>query len=593
MNKTILMLIIAGVLGLIGVVPERVAAHNDTTTQSSAFNQLLDDYWQNELVEYPVAATYAGVDDFNDRLSSIAPADHQRRAEQTRAFQQRLQAIDDEQLSQAERVSYQVLDFVLKHDVILSQFNAYRIPILSDSGFHTSFNGAAKATPLRNLQDYENYLKRLQALPGWLQQNVSNMRLGLKDGFTQPKAILDNMRPTFAAQVTETADTHPLYQPFVNIPASIPKASAERLRQQARQVLEGQVIPKFSEVNEFFLKEYIPAARETLGAYQLPDGEAYYQALVRYFTTLDDATPDSIHQLGLQEVARIRSEMDEIIEQIEFEGSFADFLDFMRTDPQFYVDEPEDLLKEAAWLAKQIDGVMPKFFGKLPRQPYGVEAVPADLAPNYTTGRYNGAPLGGDRGGYYWVNTFALDKRPLYNLPALTLHEGVPGHHHQSALGKEAVGVPEFRKRLYPHAFGEGWGLYSEKLGIEMGIYKTPYENFGRLTYEMWRACRLVIDTGIHAKGWTRKQAQDYLANNTALSLLNVRTEVDRYISWPGQALAYKMGELTILELRAQAEQALGDQFDIRTFHDAILAEGGVPLEVLRSQIQKYIEDNR
>lgn len=593
MNKTILMLIITGVLGLLGLTPEYVTAHGNTATQSSAFNQLLDDYWQNQLVEYPVAATYAGVDDFNDRLSSITPADHQRRDEQTRLFQQRLQAIDAEQLNAAERVSHQVLEFVLKHDVTLSQFNGYRIPILSDSGFHTSFNGVAKAMPLRNLQDYENYLKRLQALPSWLQQNVSNMRQGLNDGFTQPKAILNNMRSTFAAQITETVDIHPLYQPFLNMPANIPETSAERLRHQARQVVEGQVIPKFAEVNAFFLNEYIPGARETLGAYQLPNGEAYYQALVRYFTTLDDSTPDSIHQLGLQEVARIRSEMDEIIGQVEFEGSFAEFLDFMRTDPQFYVDEPEDLLKEAAWLAKQIDGVMPKFFGKLPRQPYGVEAVPADLAPNYTTGRYNGAPLGGDRGGYYWVNTFALDKRPLYNLPALTLHEGAPGHHHQSALGKEAVGVPEFRKRLYPHAFGEGWGLYSEKLGIEMGIYKTPYENFGRLTYEMWRACRLVIDTGIHAKGWTRKQAQDYLANNTALSLLNVRTEVDRYISWPGQALAYKMGELTILELRAQAEQALGDKFDIRTFHDAILAEGGVPLEVLRGQIHQYIEDNR
>lgn len=595
MNKKITALLMLCVLAFGGLLATQVSAHSDqdANSVSGVFNQLLDDYWQNQLREYPVSATYAGVDDFNDQLSSISPADHQRRAQQANAFQQRLKAIDSKQLSEAEQVSYQVLGYVFKHAVVLSEFDSYRIPILSDSGFHTSFNGVANATPLRNQRDYENYLKRLQALPAWLEQNISNMRQGLKEGFTQPKAILDNMRSTFAAQVTATADTHPLYQPFARIPASIPEATAEQLRQQGRQVIESQVIPKFAEVNAFFLNEYIPGARETLGAYQLPNGEAYYQALVRYFTTLDDSTPESIHQLGLQEVARIRAEMDEVIEQVEFDGSFAEFLDFLRTDPQFYVDEPEDLLKEAAWIAKQIDGVMPKFFGKLPRQPYGVEAVPADLAPNYTTGRYNGAPLDSDRGGYYWVNTFALNKRPLYNLPALTLHEGVPGHHHQSALGKEATGVPEFRKALYPHAFGEGWGLYSEKLGIEMGIYKTPYENFGRLTYEMWRACRLVIDTGIHAKGWTRKQAQDYLASNTALSLLNVRTEVDRYISWPGQALAYKMGELTILDLRAQAEQALGDKFDIRTFHDAILAEGGVPLEVLRGQIQKYIHENQ
>ncbi len=590
-NIRILFILCAGLLW--GALSGNAAAQAGAAARTEVFQQLLTDYWQNELVEHPTSATYAGNNDYNDRLPGVSPADHQRRTAQDRAFQQRLQAIPLTSLPPPDQVSHQVLAFVLKHDVALAQFDGYRIPILSDSGFHTSFNGLVKATPLRNENDYRDYLKRLQALPVWLDQHVANMRQGLKDGFTQPQVILDNMRSAFAAQVTESALTHPLYKPFQRIPASIPTATAAQLKQQGQQLLQDGVIPAFNAVNEFFLNEYIPGARDTLGAYQLPNGAAYYQALVRYFTTLDDATPESIHQLGLREVARIRAEMDEIIEAVEFDGEFQQFLDFLRGDPQFYVDQPEDLLKQAAWIAKQVDGVMPKFFGKLPRQPYGIEAVPEDLAPNYTTGRYSGSPLGGDRGGYYWVNTFALDKRPLYNLPALTLHEAVPGHHHQSALGLEAQGVPEFRKHLYPHAFGEGWGLYSEKLGIEMGIYKTPYENFGRLTYEMWRACRLVIDTGIHAKGWTRKQAQDYLAGNTALSLLNVRTEVDRYISWPGQALAYKMGELTILELRAQAERELGDQFDIRTFHDAILAEGGVPLEVLRGQIQKYIQANQ
>lgn len=556
-------------------------------------SQLMDDYWQNNLQEYPVAASYAGVDTYNDRLSTIAPADQQRRAEQLKVFSQRLSEIDASSLNDANQVSYQVLSFVLKHALALAPFDEYRIPILSDSGFHTSFNDVAKATPFRNQEDYANYLKRLQLLPGWLKQNVANMRQGLRDGFTQPKAILDNMRPTFAAQVIETAEQHHLYEPFTRIPANVPANMAEQLRAQAKALINEQVIPAFASVNRFFLDEYIPGVRESLGASQLPDGEAYYAALVRFYTTLDDATPDSIHALGLREVARIRAEMETIIELVEFDGEFAEFLNFLRTDEQFYTTNSEDLLKEAAWIAKRIDGVMPKFFGKLARQSYGVEAVPADLAPNYTTGRYVPAPLGGDRGGFYWVNTFALDKRPLYNLPALTLHEAVPGHHHQIALSLEAEGVPEFRKHFYPHAFGEGWGLYSEKLGVEMGIYRTPYEDFGRLTYEMWRACRLVIDTGIHAKGWTRQQAQDYLASNTALSLLNVRTEVDRYISWPGQALAYKMGELTILELRAQAEQVLGEKFDIRTFHDAVIADGGLPLEVLRGQIQKYIQANQ
>ncbi len=569
------------------------AITGDVMAQSGAFNQLLDDYWQNELRESPVSATYAGVEDYNDKLPLVAPADHQRRADQAQEFMRRLQAIDITGLEQNEQVSYQILQFVLKHDVALSAFNRYRIPILSDTGFHTNFNGVASATPLRNEKDYRDYLLRLQALPVFLRQNVANMRQGLEDGFTQPRVILDNMRSAFAAQVTENPEDHPLFGPFKRITSGISEQVVADLQEQGRQLLRDSVIPAFSEVNQFFLNEYIPGARESLGAYQLPDGQAYYQALVRFFTTLDDATPESVHQLGLREVARIRSEMEAIIEQLEYEGEFSEFLNFLRTDPQFYVDDPRELLKEAAWIAKRIDGVMPKYFGKLPRQPYGVEAVPDNLAPNYTTGRYVGAPLGGDRGGFYWVNTFALGKRPLYNLPALTLHEAAPGHHHQNALGLEAEGIPEFRKHLYPHAYGEGWGLYSEKLGVEMGIYQTPYEHFGRLTYEMWRACRLVIDTGIHAKGWTRQQALDYLADNTALSLLNVRTEVDRYISWPGQALAYKMGELTIWELRAKAEQELGDKFDIRTFHDAVLADGGVPLEVLRAQIDKYIEANR
>ncbi len=587
MNKktNILLMVCAYLMGC--------ALTGNVLAQPQVFDKLLDDYWNTELQESPVSATYAGVEGYNDKLSSIAPADHQRRSQQTKAFMQRLQAIDPGSLAEDQQISYQVLMFVLKHDVILSEFDGYRIPILSDTGFHTNFNGVAAATPLRNEQDYLNYLKRLQALPVFLQQNIDNMRQGLKDGFTQPRVILDNMRSAFAAQVTQNPEDHPLYGPFKRIPAAISEQVATDLQQQGRQILQNSVVPKFAEVNQFFLKEYIPGARKTIGAYQLPDGQAYYQALVRYFTTLDDSTPESIHQLGLREVARIRAEMDQIIEQLGFEGEFADFLSFLRTDPQFYVDDAEDLLKEAAWIAKRVDGVMPKYFGKLPRQPYGVEAVPDDLAPNYTTGRYVSSPLGGDRGGYYWVNTFALEKRPLYNLPALTLHEAAPGHHHQGALSLEAEGVPEFRKHLYPHAFGEGWGLYSEKLGVEMGVYQTPYEHFGRLTYEMWRACRLVIDTGIHAKGWTRQQALDYLADNTALSLLNVRTEVDRYISWPGQALAYKMGELTIWELRTLAERELGGKFDIRSFHDAILADGGVPLEVLRGQIHKYIQANK
>jgi uncharacterized protein (DUF885 family) len=335
--------------------------------------------------------------------------------------------------------------------------------------------------------------------------------------------------------------------------------------------------------------EYAPKARTTLGCSDLPQGREYYAALVRYFTTRDDLTPDAIHALGLKEVARIRAEMDTVIRQTGFKGSFAEFLQFLRTDPQFYPKTAEELLSRAAWLAKSIDGKLPGYFGKLPRQTYSVAPVPAEIAENYTSGRYSGAPPGASRGGEYWVNTTHLDKRPYYELPALTLHEAVPGHHLQGALAYEIENAPTFREHFYPHAFGEGWGLYSEKLGVEMGVYKTPYENFGRLSMEMWRACRLVIDTGIHVKGWSRKQAMDYLAGNTALSLKNVQTEVDRYIAWPGQALAYKIGELTIWELRAKAEKELGPKFDIRQFHDAVLDEGGLPLEILRRRVDAYI----
>jgi uncharacterized protein (DUF885 family) len=312
---------------------------------------------------------------------------------------------------------------------------------------------------------------------------------------------------------------------------------------------------------------------------------------VRYYTSLDDVTADDIHALGLKEVARIRGEMKAVLKDAAFEGDLDAFMEYLRTDEQFYAKTPEQLLARAARIAKDIDGCLPGFFGKLPRQPYSVEPVPDDIAPNYTTGRYVGAPADAKRGGQYWVNTYGLDKRPLYELPALTLHEAVPGHHLQSALALEIDNAPEFRKGFYPHAFGEGWGLYAEKLGVEMGVYATPYEHFGRLSYEMWRACRLVIDTGIHTKGWTREQAIDFLAANTALSLHNVRTEVDRYISWPGQALSYKMGELTIWELRAKAEKELGDRFDIRAFHDALLADGGLPLETLRRRVDGYIEE--
>jgi uncharacterized protein (DUF885 family) len=559
------------------------------TALAEAPSAIFDDYWKTTLEEDPFLATASGVDDYNDRVPAVAPADHEHRLGQAKAFMARLDALSAAALSEEDRLNAALLRFILKHDIALAAFRPWRIPFLSDSGFHNSMGYVVAATTFRTETDYEDYLKRLAALPAYVDQNIENMRAGLADGFVQPKEIMAGVLPSFDAQAAPAPADHPLYEPFKRVPAGVPKKKADQLRKEALATIGGAVIPAFKRAADFMRDEYAPKAAVVVGAGALPDGPAYYEAQVRYFTTRDDATADAIHKLGLKEVARIRKEMDAVIKKTGFNGDFKAFQEFLRTDPQFYAKTPEELLMRAAWLAKQADGKLPAYFGKLPRQPYSVQPVPAEIAPNYTTGRYVGAPVGASRGGEYWVNTYALDKRPYYELPALTLHEAVPGHHLQNALALEIEGAPAFRAQFYPHAFGEGWGLYSEKLGIEMGMYATLYDDFGRLSYEMWRACRLVIDTGLHSKGWTRKQALDYLAGNTALSLKNVETEVDRYIAWPGQALAYKVGELTIWELRRKAEKALGPKFDVRAFHDAVLVKGGLPLELLAVEIDAYI----
>ncbi|MFN3960425.1 MAG: DUF885 domain-containing protein [Parvularculaceae bacterium] len=556
---------------------------------AEAPSAIFDDYWETTLEEDPFAATSAGVSAYDDRVPAVAPADQERRIGQAKAFMARLDALDAASIRDDDKLNVALLRFILKHDIAIAAFRPWRIPFLSDSGFHNAMGYVVAATNFRTESDYRNYLKRLSGLPAYVDQNIANMREGLVEGFVQPKEIMAGVLPSFEAQAAPAPADHPLYEPFTRIPASVPKKKAEALKAEGLALLRDKVIPAYKRASDFMRDEYAPNAQDRVGAAALPEGRAYYEALVRYFTTRDDATADEIHKLGLKEVARIRKEMDAVIRKTGFKGDFKAFQEFLRADPQFYAKTPEELLMRAAWLSKTIDGKLPGYFGKLPRQPYSVQPVPAEIAPNYTTGRYSGAPLGASRGGEYWVNTYALDKRGLYELPALTLHEAVPGHHLQIALALEVENAPDFRTQFYPHAFGEGWGLYAEKLGVEMGIYQTPYEEFGRLSYEMWRACRLVIDTGLHSKGWTRQQALDYLAGNTALSLKNVETEVDRYIAWPGQALAYKVGELTIWDLRRKAEKALGPKFDLRKFHDAVLVKGGLPLELLAAEIDAYI----
>ncbi|MEX2126357.1 MAG: DUF885 domain-containing protein [Woeseia sp.] len=574
-------------------VSDEAALDSGAETAAQALKALFDDEWTTQLARDPLFASSMGVSDYNDSLPVDPPANHQRFLEEDLVFLERLETIDLSTLNDDDRLSYDLFSFIVRSRTTLAKYKPYLIPILSDGGFHMRVQRMYEAMPFATVQDYENYLSRLNQVAPYFDQNIANMREGLRVGMSQPKAILDGIEPSIAgpiADIANSAEDSIFFTPFKSMPDHFPDGERERLRAAGITAIEDVVRPAYERFLNFFNEEYKPGARDELGTSMLPDGEAYYAELVKYFTTLDEATPEGIHSLGLKEVARIRAEMDAIIRQVEFDGSFAEFIEFLRTDRRFYVEEPKDLLKEASYIAKKIDGQMPAFFRTLPRSPYGIRAVPDDIAPNYTTGRYWGAPVGGRRGGYYMVNTYALDKRPLYEIAALTAHEAVPGHHHQGALRQEIEGAPDFRRDFYPHAFGEGWGLYAEKLGIEFGIYETPYDHFGRLSYEMWRACRLVIDTGIHSQGWTREQAQKYLAENTALSLHNVRTEIDRYIAWPGQALAYKMGELKFLELRARAESQLGAAFDIRDFHDAVLLSGGLTLNVLDSLVDRYIE---
>jgi uncharacterized protein (DUF885 family) len=553
----------------------------------SALQELFADERAFVWREDPLSATYDGIHDYDDRLPAVAPADHARRLEADRAFLQRLAAIDRSQLANFDQVSYDLFEFMVSQRVVLAGYREWRTPLNSDSGFYADILQLHDTHAPRSVHDYETYVARLKDVPRYFRENIANMRQGIADGFVLPAEIVPGISKVIAAAQYGSVEETPFWTPFAEFPATVAEAERARLADAGRAAIREAVIPAYAEFQTFFEQEYKPRARGTIAASALPEGRAYYADLVRYFTTLPEATPEQIHAIGLSEVERIHGEMEAIIRETAFEGSFADFLAFLRTDPRFYATTPEQLLRNAAWITREIDARMPEFFGRIPRAPYTVKPVPATLAPNYTGGRYNPGPLGA--AGEYWVNTYALLNRPLYVLPALTLHEAAPGHHTQGSLARELENVPVFRRNFYPHAFGEGWGLYSEFMGIAMGVYHTPYERFGRLTYEMWRACRLVVDTGMHAKGWSRQQALDYMTANTALSEHEIRTEIDRYIAWPGQALAYKIGELRIIALRKRAESALGERFDIRAFHDTVLGQGGVTLPVLEQQVDAYI----
>jgi uncharacterized protein (DUF885 family) len=559
---------------------------------AAALDALLKEEWEFRLREDPQDASGRGDRRYDDRLTTVAQADLDRRAAARTDFLARAAKIDRAALSPRDRIDYDMWRREMEDELLAYRFGGHRVPITAEGGFHTEFASLPTRTLFATAKDYENYVARLRQWPEVVGQYVGHMRTGLKAGFTLPQVVLAGFEPQIQTHLVDDVDKSVFFKPFTQFPVGVPEGDRQRLADAGRAAIRDAVLPGYRTFLGFMTKEYVPGARATTGASELPDGRAYYAALVKSFTTLD-VTPEQVHETGKREVARIDAEMRDVMKKTGFQGDLPAFIQFLRTDPRFYPKTPEELMRYASYLSKKIDAKLPSLFGTLPRLPYGVEPVPDAIAAKYTAGRYVPAAVGSTRAGTYWVNTHNLSSRPLYALPALTLHEAVPGHHLQIALQREIADQRPFRRFAGVGAFVEGWGLYSERLGIEAGFYTDPYDDFGRLTYEMWRACRLVVDTGLHAFGWTRQQALDYLGSHTALSMHEVTTEIDRYISWPGQALGYKMGEIRIRELRARAEKELGPRFDIRAFHDAVLANGPVPLTVLEGEIDGWIAERK
>ena len=517
--------------------------------------------------------------------ATVTPAHFAQRAETARDMLARLDALETSETGPESAI----LRHLLTAEVIAHTDDTARIPFTGDWGFYAVPVYAAMRTRITSKARAEAWIARLEDVPRFFAEHTQNMQRGIATEWTQHGDPLSTGMDQIAAQLYNDPTKSPLFVPFESLSASSLSASEIDALKQRGAAAVTTAIAAYSELYTFMQDTYKPAARPDAGIASLAEGQSVYAHQVAHHTAGAGYSPEEIHTLGIAEVARIRAAMDEIIAEVAFDGDFDAFIEFLRSDPQFYAETPEELLEKAAEMSKRLDALLPRYFKTLPRLPYGVEAVPAAIAPGYTTGRYSGGDAEKGIAGTYLVNTYALDQRPLYELPALSAHEAVPGHHLQIALAQELTDVPEFRKSYYATAFGEGWGLYAEKLAGEAGFYRTPYERFGQLSYEMWRACRLVADTGLHHFNWSRAEAEACFIENTALAPLNIQTEVTRYIGWPGQAVAYKVGELKILELRDVAKTALGDAFDIRLFHDAVLGAGSMPLDALEARIDAWI----
>jgi prolyl oligopeptidase len=554
---------------------------------TSDFQSLLDEHWEWALKNSPVMASAMGDRRYNQQWGDSSLAGIEQQHIETRDFLRRAYAIDRQALSAKDQLNYELFRRQLQDDVDAHQFMGYLLPFDHQGGVQ-NLDSLTDRLRLVTVQDYDDWLVRLSKLDVVVEQTIDLAEKGRKEGLVSPAILMQRIPAQIAVQVVEFPADSPFFRPFAALPDSFAPDDRERLRAEATDVIEKTVIPAYRKLDKYFNKKYLPAARASIGLSDLPNGSAWYEHQARSFTTTR-MTPDEIHRIGLDEVKRIRDEMQKVIAEVEFDGTFQEFLTFLRTDPQFYFDKPEDLYREYLATSKRLDPELVKLFGKLPRMPYGVKPIPDSIAPDTTTAYYNRPAADGSRAGIYYVNLYKPEVRPKFEIEVLSVHEAVPGHHLQIALQQELGDMPMFRRFLGFTAFVEGWGLYSERLGYDMGLYQDPYSRFGQLTYDMWRAVRLVVDTGMHYKGWTRQQAIDFFKDNAAKTEHDIVNEIDRYIAWPGQALAYKIGQLKIRELRTRAEQALGEDFDIRAFHDTVLASGAVPLDVLENKIDAWI----
>jgi len=581
MKKLCILLIL-----IVGCIPALLPA-----AASDDLEQLLDAAWQAQLANDPVYASQLGERRYNDRWPDRSAETIAAQQSQMREFLRRAYAIDRNALTPDERLNYELLRRELQYAVDEFQFNGHLLPFNHRGGIQ---NLEHEASYLRftSIKDYDDWLTRLHSIDVLIDQTIRLAEAGRKAGIVAPEVLMQRIPEQLALQLVSDAEASPFYAVFVEFPESFAAAEQARLRSSARETIERTVLPAYAKLARYFSETYLPACRDSVGLSVLPNGNAWYEQLTRRYTTTA-MTPDEIHRLGLEEVRRIRDAMQAIIDSLDFSGSFQDFLVFLRTDPRFYYDDPDDLLQAYRATSKRIDPELIRLFGKLPRMPYGVQAIPDAIAPATTTAYYTEPAADGSRAGIYWVNLYRPEVRPKYEIEVLTVHEAVPGHHLQLALQQELGELPNFRRYGGFTAFVEGWGLYSESLGYEIGLYDDPYARFGQLTYEMWRAVRLVVDTGIHYKGWTRQQAIDFFMDNAAKTEADIVNEVDRYIGTPGQALAYKIGQLRIQTIRNRAEVALGTAFDIREFHDELLGAGALPLDLLEQRMDAWIESRR